>query len=129
MDETAVHGAFAEVLTAMPLPAVHFILYFKQNTAILTQDSKLLLPEVLKGLNKRHPALLSVVGHTDTMGSAEYNYHLGLLRAMKVTSMLKSLGAAPAIIETSSHGKADLLVKTRDQTAEQRNRRVEITIR
>jgi outer membrane protein OmpA-like peptidoglycan-associated protein len=129
MDEKAVHGVFAEVLTAMPAPAVHYILYFKQNSTILTPNSQLLLPEVLKAVNKRNPAQLSVVGHTDTMGTAEYNYQLGLCRAKTVTSLLKSLGAAPAIIETSSHGKADLLIKTGDQTAEKRNRRVEITIR
>lgn len=129
MDETAVQGAFAEVLTAMPEPAVHYILYFKLNSTILTPVSQLLLPEVLKAVNRRHPAQLSVVGHTDTMGTAEYNYKLGLLRAEAVTCLLKSLGAAPAIIDTSSHGKSDLLVKTGDQIAEQRNRRVEITVR
>jgi outer membrane protein OmpA-like peptidoglycan-associated protein len=129
MDKTTVNGVFAEVLTAMPAPVVHYILYFRQNTAVLTPDSQRLLPEVLKAVNKRYPAQLSVVGHTDTMGTAEYNYQLGLRRAKTVASMLKSLGTAPAIIETTSHGKTDLLVKTGDQTAEKRNRRVEITIR
>lgn len=129
MDESAVKGEFAEVLTAMPAPPVHFTLYFRQNTAMLTADSQLLLPEILKAVNKRYPAQLSVIGHTDTMGTEEYNYRLGLLRAKTVTDLLKSLGAAPAIIETSSHGKTDLLVKTGDQTPEQRNRRVEVTIR
>jgi outer membrane protein OmpA-like peptidoglycan-associated protein len=113
----------------MSAPPVHYILYFRQNTAVLTPDSELLLPEVLKAVNKRHPAQLAVIGHTDTTGTEDYNYKLGLLRAKTVTEQLKSLGAAPAIIETSSHGKTDLLVKTGDQTAEQRNRRVEITIR
>jgi outer membrane protein OmpA-like peptidoglycan-associated protein len=129
MDESAVQSVFAEVLTAMPAPPVRYILYFRQNTATLTPESQLLLPEVLKAVNKRHSAQLSVVGHTDTMGTAEYNYQLGLLRANKVTDLLKSLGATPSIIETSSHGKTDLLVKTGDQTAEQHNRRVEVTIR
>lgn len=129
MDESAVQGIFTEVLTAMPSPPVHYLLYFKQNTAELTHDSQLLLPEIIKAVKKRHPAQLSVIGHTDTMGTDEYNYQLGLLRANTVTGLLKSLGAVPAIIETSSHGKTDLLVKTRDQTAEPCNRRVEVTIR
>jgi outer membrane protein OmpA-like peptidoglycan-associated protein len=129
MGETAVHGVFAEVLTAMPAPAVHYILYFSQNTVMLTPNSKLLLPVIIKAIDKRHPAQLSVIGHTDTMGTTDYNYQLGLLRAKTLASLLKSLGAAPASIETSSHGKTDLLVKTGDQIPEQRNRRVEITIR
>jgi outer membrane protein OmpA-like peptidoglycan-associated protein len=129
MNETAVHGIFAEALAAMPVPPICYILYFKVDTVVLTPDSRLLLPEIIKAIKARHPAELSVVGHTDTMGTAEYNYQLGLLRARAVTELLKSLGAAPVIIETSSHGKADLLVKTGDQVSEQRNRRVEVTIR
>ena len=128
-DSSEVQGIFTEVLTAMPSPPVHYILYFRMNTAELTPESQHLVPEILNAIIKRYPAQLSVIGHTDTTGSDEYNYRLGLLRAKTVTDLLKSLGAAPSIIETSSHGKADLLVKTGDQTAEQRNRRVKVTIR
>jgi outer membrane protein OmpA-like peptidoglycan-associated protein len=129
MEEPAVKEVFAEVVAAMPAPPVRYTLYFRQNTAVLTKDSQRLLPEIIKAINKRRPAQLSVIGHTDTMGTEEYNYQLGLLRANTVTNLLKSLGAAPAIIEASSHGKTDLIVKTGDQVAEQRNRRVEVTIR
>jgi outer membrane protein OmpA-like peptidoglycan-associated protein len=34
-----------------------------------------------------------------------------------------------SMIEVTSHGEADLLVKTADQVLEARNRRVEITVR
>ncbi len=129
MDEKAIKEVFAEVVATMPTPPVRYTLYFRQNTALLTKDSQLLLPEIIRAINKRHPAQLSVIGHTDTMGTEEYNYQLGLLRANTVANQLKSLGAAPAIIEASSHGKTDLIVKTGDQVAEQRNRRVEVTIR
>ena len=129
MDETAVQGIFGEVLSAMPLPAVHYILYFRLDSAELMPESQFLLPEILKAINARKPAELSVVGHTDTMGSAEYNYRLGFLRARTVPGLLSALGAAPAIIETLSRGKSDLLVKTADKTPEPRNRRAEVTIR
>jgi len=129
MDEAAVQSVFAEVLTAMPAPPVHYTLYFKQNTVELTPESEHLLPEILKAFNKRYPAQLSVIGHTDTMGTDGYNYRLGLQRAETVTNMFRSLGAAPATIETSSHGKTDLLLQTGDQVPEQCNRRVEVTIR
>ncbi len=129
MDEAAVHGIFAEAQSAMPAAPVCYVLYFKHDTAVLTAESQLLLPEIIKAIKTRHPAELAVIGHTDTMGSAEYNYKLGLLRAKTVTALLKSMGAAPAIEETSSHGKGDLLMKTGDQVSEPRNRRVEVTIR
>ena len=129
LDETTVQDLFGGVLSAMPLPPVHYLLYFKLNSAELLPDSQLLLPAIAKAVNDRHPAQLSVVGHTDTVESAVYNYQLGLLRAQAVSGLLASYGAAPVSIETSSRGKADLFVKTPDQTLEPRNRRAEVTIR
>jgi outer membrane protein OmpA-like peptidoglycan-associated protein len=129
LGETKVQGIFGRVLSAMPMLAVHYMLFFKLDSAELVPDSKLLLPGILKAINERHPAELSVVGHTDTVESAEYNYQLGLLRANAIPALLKSLGAVPAIVATSSRGKTDLLVKTGDQVLEPRNRRAEVTIR
>ncbi len=70
-----------------------------------------------------------VVGHTDTLGDAKANITLGLKRATSVRSVLVDAGIAPALIEVASHGEADQLVKTRDNRAEPRNRRVEISVR
>jgi len=129
LDETTVQGVFGRVMPAMPLPPVHYLLYFKHDSAELLPESRLFLPVIAKTIKERYPAQLSVVGHTDTMGTAEYNYQLGLLRARTVSVLLTSLGAAPASIEISSRGSSDLLVKTPDQTFEPRNRRDEVTIR
>lgn len=129
LDKAAVEGEFGAVMSAMPLPPVRYQLYFKQGTTELRPDSELLLPEIAKAVKERHPAQLSVVGHTDTMGTADFNYQLGLLRATSIAGLLASQGSVPASIETASHGKSDLLIKTPDQTPEPRNRRVEVTIR
>jgi len=107
----------------------HYLLYFKQGTTELQPDSKLLLPSIIKAIKERHPAQLSVVGHTDTMGTPEFNSQLGLLRARAVLELLTSHSAAPAHAEISSRGNTDLLVKTPDQVPEPRNRRAEITVR
>jgi len=116
-------------MAAMPAPPVHYRLNFKLGTAELLPASQLLLPEIARAIKERHPAQLIVVGHTDTVESAEYNYQLGLQRAKAVSERLASHGAAPVRIEISSRGKTDLLVKTPDQTLEPRNRRAEVTIR
>ena len=129
LQEKAVQEAFAPVLAAMPVPPVHYLLYFKLDSGELLPDSRLLLPEIAEVIRKRQPAQLSVVGHTDTVGSMEYNYRLGLKRAAAVCAELAVLGAAPASIETSSRGKADPQVPTPDQFPEPRNRRAEVTIR
>ncbi len=76
---------------------------------------------------------ISVIGHTDTVGSAEMNEKLGLRRAEMVADALrdalKAQGFANLPVLAESHGKADLLVQTPDETPEPRNRRVEIIVR
>jgi outer membrane protein OmpA-like peptidoglycan-associated protein len=115
-------------MSAMPLPPVHYLLYFKLGSVELLPESRLLLPEIAGVIKERHPAQLSIVGHTDTVESVTYNYQLGLLRARTAAELLASHGAAPASSEISSRGKTDLLVKTPDQTLEPRNRRAGVTI-
>jgi outer membrane protein OmpA-like peptidoglycan-associated protein len=128
LDQTTVQGEFGRVMSAMPLPPVHYLLYFKLGSVELLPESRLLLPEIAGVIKERHPAQLSIVGHTDTVESVTYNYQLGLLRARTAAELLASHGAAPARTEISSRGKTDLLVKTPDQTLEPRNRRAEVTI-
>jgi outer membrane protein OmpA-like peptidoglycan-associated protein len=72
---------------------------------------------------------IAVVGHTDTMGTAGSNIELGLRRANAIRSVLIDAGVDAALIEATSHGEADLLVKTADEVPEPRNRRVDITVR
>ena len=129
MRAAAVHELFGPLLGAAPAQPVHYLLFFRLDTAELLPESQLLLPEIVRVIRERSPAQLSVVGHTDTTGSVEHNYRLGLLRATLVAGLLLSQGAAPVSVETASRGKADLLVKTPAQTLEPRIRRAEVTVR
>jgi len=129
LDEPTVQGVFGGVMSALPLPPVHYLLYFKLDSVELLPDSRRLLPAIARAVKERQPAQLSVVGHTDTVESAAYNYQLGLQRARAVLKLLETNDAAPAQSDISSRGKSDLLVKTPDQTPEPRNRRAEVTIR
>ena len=71
----------------------------------------------------------SVVGHTDTAGSKEYNYRLSRRRAEAIARLLVAGGVAPDLLEITSHGKDNPVVPTGDNVSEPRNRRVEVTIR
>jgi outer membrane protein OmpA-like peptidoglycan-associated protein len=71
---------------------------------------------------------VSVIGHTDTIGTRDYNYQLSLRRARKVADLLASHGVDRNMLDIESHGEDNLLVKTGDQVREPRNRRVEITV-
>jgi outer membrane protein OmpA-like peptidoglycan-associated protein len=129
LDEAEVQDTFGGVMSAMPLQPAHYRLNFKLGSTELLPASQLLLPAIVKAIKERHPAQLIIVGHTDTVESAAYNYQLGLQRARTVSERLAALGAAPIRVEISSRGKTDLLIKTPDQTLEPRNRRVDVTIR
>jgi outer membrane protein OmpA-like peptidoglycan-associated protein len=129
MAEAEVQRQFGAVLANLPPPTQHFNLYFKTDSAELTDESRAVLPEVIRAVAGRAVPEVTVIGHTDTTGSKNNNHKLGLERAETVRALLLKVGLDATLIEIGSHGEADLLHKTPDNTAEPRNRRVEITIR
>ena len=129
MDEAEVAREFGALLADLPAAPQHFNLYFRTDTAELTEESRAILPEVLNAAKTRKVPEVTVIGHTDTTGSTASNYRLGLERAEAVKTQLLNVGLDADLIQVESHGEADPLRKTPDNTAEPRNRRVEITIR
>ena len=69
---------------------------------------------------------ISVVGHTDTAGSAAYNYALGGRRAEAVQKMLIERGIPASQIVAVSAGEEDLKVWTPDGVPNAENRRVRV---
>jgi len=129
MDEAEVQRQYGSVIAGLPPAAQRFSLFFRTDSLELAAESRAVLPEVIRAASARKVPEVSVIGHTDTTGSSRNNYKLGLERARSVSTLLIQAGLDGALIEIESHGEADLLRKTPDNTAEPRNRRVEITIR
>jgi outer membrane protein OmpA-like peptidoglycan-associated protein len=129
MSEDEVARVFGAALAGLPPAPRHFRLQFKFESDALTDASVAMIPDILAAVRAIPVPEVAVVGHTDTMGEAKANLALGLKRAMTVRNILVQAGLAPSTVEVSSHGEADLIVKTRDKTPEPRNRRVEITVR
>jgi outer membrane protein OmpA-like peptidoglycan-associated protein len=129
MSLAEVRRLFGDALSALPPAPQHFILFFRFESDELTEESRALLPQVLQAIKNRPVPEVAVVGHTDTMGTAGSNIELGLRRANAIRSVLIDAGVDAALIEATSHGEADLLVKTADEVPEPRNRRVDITVR
>jgi outer membrane protein OmpA-like peptidoglycan-associated protein len=67
---------------------------------------------------------LFVLGHTDTVGTDEHNLTLSRKRARAIASWFKSHGL-PVAIAFEGAGEKMLLVKTPDETAEEKNRRAD----
>jgi len=112
-----------------PLPARKFTLYFVEGSDELTADSKRELQGVFDEIRRRKVADIVVIGHTDTVGSPQFNDRLAESRAMAMRSELERLGIDPEAITVSSRGERELMVTTPDEVAEPLNRRVEIQVR
>jgi len=129
LSGTEVRAIAGPALAALPKPPAQFILYFEHDSVDLTPASRAVMGKVIGRIRARAPVDVSVVGHTDTVGTKEYNYSLSMKRARTVASILTGKGIDPSVLEITSHGKDNPLVPTGDQVPEPRNRRVEITVR
>jgi outer membrane protein OmpA-like peptidoglycan-associated protein len=129
MTDEKIRATYGEALTALPPSPIHFILYFKTGSTELTEESRKLLDEVLSTTLSRKSTDVSVVGHTDRVGTREDNFKLALGRAELVKQILVSQGIDPDFIDVTSHGEDNPLVKTEDEVSEPRNRRVEVVVR
>lgn len=129
ISEDDVARYFGAALAALPPAPRHFTLQFKFESDTLTDESAAQVPDILQAVRAIAVPEVAVVGHTDTMGDPKANIALGMKRAMSVRRILVEAGLAPSTIDVSSHGENDLLIKTRNNVPEPRNRRVEITVR
>ena len=129
ISDEEVTRIFGGAIAALPPPPKHFTLYFEFESDKLTSESLALVPEILQAVKALEVPEVAVVGHTDTMGTNKANFELGLKRANTVHALLVDAGLAPSTIDVTSHGEGDLLVRTRNNKAEPRNRRVEIAVR
>jgi len=129
LSEADVARLFGAALAALPPAPKHFTLYFRFESDALTDESSAQVAEILSAVKTLAVPEVVVVGHTDTMGDAKANVALGLRRATSVQKILVAAGIPAATIEVTSHGEADLLVKTPNSAPEPKNRRVEISVR
>jgi outer membrane protein OmpA-like peptidoglycan-associated protein len=129
MTTDEIRSVFSDALAARPLPPARFILYFLNDSDELTRESKAVVPEVLATIRKRSSVDIVISGHTDTVGTNEYNYKLGLDRTKAIYDILVTKGVAASSITATSHGEGNPLVKTGDNVPEPRNRRVEIVVK
>ena len=129
MSAEEITRVFGAALTAQPGPPAYFQLYFEDDSDTLTRASQARLGDVVRSVAERRAIDVSIVGHTDTVGTREYNFRLGLRRALKVQEAILVLPIDRSILRVDSHGKDAPLVATGDNVPEPQNRRVEVTVR
>jgi OmpA-OmpF porin, OOP family len=110
-------------------PSVNLTVNFKTGSAELTPEAMATLDQLGSALSSNDLAnyRFRIEGHTDTVGSKEYNKELSERRAQAVVHYITSkYGVLPNRLEPIGMGSEGLLVPTPDQTPEPRNRRVQV---
>jgi peptidoglycan-associated lipoprotein len=103
-------------------------IYFSTNSAHLTTASRALLREKAAIL-ARNPALtLTLTGHADARGAADYNQRLSERRSAAVQRFLVELGITPERLTSEGRGEEAPAVEGSGERVWQRNRRVEFVI-
>jgi outer membrane protein OmpA-like peptidoglycan-associated protein len=83
----------------------------------------------ISGIVLAHPGLnLKVEGHTDSVGSAEYNQLLSEQRASSVRDFLVDQGVLAASVTAFGFGKSQPVDTNDTAEGRQRNRRVELVV-
>jgi OOP family OmpA-OmpF porin len=127
--ESEIRQHFGEALNAQPRRPTSFLVYFLADSDELTEDSSRNIARMLDAVASYPAPEVLVIGHTDTMGTDDYNDRLSLQRAQRLRSRLIEHGIDGANVTASGRGKRELIVPTGDQIPEPRNRRVEIVVR
>lgn len=120
---------FGSALSAQPPRPISFTLYFESGSDEITAQSKQEVKRILAEMARREAPDITVIGHTDLVGSDPSNDALSLQRAGRVKSMLVGMGVPAERILIAGRGRREPLIPTADGVIEPRNRRVEISVR
>ncbi|NML30943.1 OmpA family protein [Paraburkholderia antibiotica] len=87
------------------------------------------LDQLVQTMQQNPEIVASVVGHTDSTGSAQYNQTLSVNRAQSVTGYLAQHGVAPQRLSATGMGPTQPIADNNTEAGRAANRRVEIYLR
>jgi outer membrane protein OmpA-like peptidoglycan-associated protein len=103
-------------------------LRFDFDSATIRPEGRELLSRITGVLLASRSFGLAVYGHTDYIGSAQYNLRLSERRAQAVKDYIAAAGIDPGIIVVKGYGKSSPIVAATDEASRAKNRRVEIAL-
>jgi OOP family OmpA-OmpF porin len=71
---------------------------------------------------------VKIIGHTDSVGPAEYNQQLSVRRATQVRDYLASKGIASSLMTVSGMGETSPVADNSTRAGRAQNRRVDVSI-
>ncbi|MBL7860507.1 MAG: OmpA family protein [Cyclobacteriaceae bacterium] len=103
-------------------------IFFAFDNASLLPESFPELNRLVSLLNERPAMQVEIAGHTDPIGTEQYNLKLSERRAKTVTKYLVEKGIVAERITTSFFGESQLIDTTNTKAGNRKNRRVEFKI-
>jgi len=104
-------------------------IYFDFDRFSLKQESFIELNKLERMLLDNPSMKIEIAGHTDYIGTDEYNNQLSMRRATAVVDFLINKGITPTRLETQGHGKTRPIASNEDEIdGRELNRRVEFKI-
>ena len=101
---------------------------FDTNRSDIKPDFRPILDRFAATLNDNPATTVSIVGHTDSTGSASVNQPLSVERAAHTRDYLASRGVSPTRIVIEGRGEQEPVASNDDPAGRARNRRVEIFV-
>ncbi len=99
---------------------------FEFDSARLTSDSYAILDRVVESLRDWPEVRVEVGGHTDAMGTHEYNVDLSQRRAETVRDYLTMKGIGRSRLEAKGYGETEPVTTNETDAGRAKNRRVEL---
>jgi outer membrane protein OmpA-like peptidoglycan-associated protein len=101
---------------------------FDTNRSDIKPDFRPVLDRFANSLNSNVATVVTIIGHTDSTGSAAINNPLSVDRASRTRDYLTSRGVAPYRFTIEGRGDSDPIASNNDSDGRARNRRVEIFV-
>lgn len=112
-----------ELLLRMPAAIT-----FDFDSATVKTPFRATLDEVARTLNAYPATMIDVLGHTDSVGTVEYNQRLSEQRAQSVARYLQGQGVSGVRIATRGYGEMQPIASNDTEEGRAANRRVEIKV-
>jgi outer membrane protein OmpA-like peptidoglycan-associated protein len=133
LKETKVYGELNKDLYLVPIETGAVVMlnniFFDFDKSELKEASFPELKRVIELMNKNPDMRISVEGHTDNIGTSEYNIALSERRAQAVVDYLTENGVSANRLEIKGWGKSRPIVSNDDEIGGREiNRRVEFVI-
>lgn len=103
-------------------------LTFKTGSAELTEEAKNQLAQISAIFAKYPGDRVTVIGHTDDVGPADFNQKLSQQRASSVQGVLLKNGLPASQLQISAMGESQPIAPNKTPDARAKNRRVELKI-